>query len=44
MPTIFLHSVFLHLTKSLIFIFDDNREVVVAIEDIAVVVKLKQPN
>jgi hypothetical protein len=39
-----LHSVFLDLTKSILFIFDDNREVVVAIEDIAVVVKLKVAN
>jgi hypothetical protein len=36
-----LHSVFLYLTKSILFIFDDNREVVVAVEDIAVVVELK---
>jgi hypothetical protein len=36
-----LRSVFLYLTKSLLFIFDNNREVVVAEEDIAVVFELK---
>jgi hypothetical protein len=41
MPTIYLHSLFMDLTKSILFIFDNNREVVVAIEDIAVVVELK---
>jgi hypothetical protein len=40
-PTIYLHSVFPYLTKSILFIFDDNREVVVAIEDMAAIVKLK---
>jgi hypothetical protein len=35
---------FLYLKKSILFIFEDNREVVVAIKDIAVVVELKVPN
>jgi len=36
-----LRTVYLDLTKSKLFILDDNREVVVAVEDIAIVVELK---
>ncbi len=39
-----LRTVYLDLTKSILFIFDDNREVVVAVEDVAVVVELKVAN